>query len=590
MFLANSLKERLKKNYLENNPEYFGKESSNYNPPPRNLKVLLHFKGLNHGLPPYPSEEMTSQQLRALDKKEWEQRFSPSNLKQEWENRVQLNFQRHHKKFSDDIVPPQTRIAKEYVNELIDADILELKQKRWNISTDAQSKARPELKKTLFDVNHGLNDFQVVPLKEKCCPEGCDSRDQWIINGNKWQVSTKLEQTEKDIRLDETKQKASDNTIRYWKKNDFDRKHENPFPITEERKKLEIVRYFQKYRTPYQKYYDHYNTMNKVKTLTNDEYSSVKENVLYNNPGCKYPEKINALIFKNMFNTYRNKYNEITGKIDKETIKKNQDKENKFHWKDDDLIDKIISVGSINDTTWFKPRYLNKERKNISKSQENIIHKEMLKCLVIKGNDIHKKEEEIKEQKEEEIKKQQKKEWLLKQKSCKGRSLRKNKSNLMLSKYPINKTLYEKLPILLHSYSQKEISENAATQINCKTALLNPTNENDDNQIKQTEDTKLFLDAYKDIAEKEVNKENIRYQKEQEDMVFHYIHPGTYRMFEFKENVYEGKERETDFEEKKTTKIVKVNLWSCCMNEKYLSRGCQRVGAKKYQWYYDQPI
>ena len=132
-----------------------------------------------------------------------------------------------------------------------------------------------------------------------------------------------------------------------------------------------------------------------------------------------------------MFNTYRNKYNEITGKIDKETIKKNQDKENKFHWKDDDLIDKIISVGSINDTTWFKPRYLNKERKNISKSQENIIHKEMLKCLVIKGNDIHKKEEEIKEQKEEEIKKQQKKEWLLKQKSCKGRSLRKNRSNLI---------------------------------------------------------------------------------------------------------------------------------------------------------------
>ena len=589
MFLANSLKERLKKNYLENNPEFFGKESSNYVPPPRNLKVLLNFKGLDYGLPPYPSEEMTSQQLKSLDKKEWEQRFSLTNLKQQWENRVQLNFQRHHKKFSDDIVPPQTRNAKEYVKELIDADILELKQKQWNISTDSQTKVRPELKKTLFEVNHGLNDFKLVPLKEQCCPEGCDARDQWVINGNRWQVSTQLEQAEKDTHLDDTKQKASDNTIRYWKKNDFDRQHENAFPITEERKKLEIVRYFQKYRTPYQKYYDHYRTMNKVKNLTNDEYMAVKENVLYNNPGCKYPEKINALVFRGMYDTYKNKYNELTGKMDKKEIKRKQDKENKFHWKDDDLINKIISVDSINDTTWFKPSYLNKERKNVSKSQENVIHKEMLKCLVIKGNDIHKKEEEIKEQKEEEIKKQQKKEWLLKQKSCKGRALRKNKSDLMLSKYPINKTLYGKLPILQHSYSQKDAEENVVTQINCKTALLNPTDDDNDSQNKQTEDTNLFLDAYKDIAEKEVNKENIRYKKEQEDMVFTYFHPGTYRMFEFKENVYERKEQDSDYEEKKT-KTVKINLWSCCMNEEYLSRGCQKVGTKKYKWHYDQPI
>ena len=619
MFLANSLKERLKKNFLENDTESFGKQSPHYQPPPRSLKVLLNFKGREYGLPPYPNEEFTSQQLQALDKREWEHRFSPSKLKQEWETRVPLDFASHHKKFPDSIVPSNTRESKAYVKNLIDNDTLELKQKQWNISTDTQTKLRPELKKTLFEVNHGLNAFQVVPLKEKAPQEGCDSRNKREINGNTWEISNKVEQSEKQINHIESKLKAEDNTSRYWKDNEHNRQNENEYPISEERKKIEIIRYFKKYKTPYQKHYDFYRTMNKVRALINDEYLTVRDDVLYKNPGSeKYPEKINALIFKQMYNTYRNKYNELTNNIDKEQLKRIQAKERQFHWNDSDLINKIISVSSINDTSWFNPKYINnnnnnKDKRSCSQSQ-SVIRKEMLKSLVIKGNAIHLKEEEMKEQMEEEYKKQQKKEWLLKQKSHKGKTLIKNKSDLMLSKYPIDKSVYDKLTILHHSYTQKDMNMNDndnesntansnsnslsnrqsnSSKVVFKNAIFNNTTERSFKEKKkkeQQDDNKLFLNAYKTITEKEVNRENALFKKELNDVEYTFVHPGKYRMFEFKENVYLGKEHETDVHERKSTKVVRGKLWSCCMNEDYNSQGCQKVMSKKFQWYYDQPM
>ena len=53
----------------------------------------------------------------------------------------------------------------------------------------------------------------------------------------------------------------------------------------------------------------------------------------------RYPEKINALVFKELNNTYKDKYNEITGNISIDEIKKKQQQENKFNWTD--LANKI---------------------------------------------------------------------------------------------------------------------------------------------------------------------------------------------------------------------------------------------------------
>ena len=38
----------------------------------------------------------------------------------------------------------------------------------------------------------------------------------------------------------------------------------------------------------------------------------------------KYPEKINALFFKELYGTYKDKYNELIGNLSKEELKKDK--------------------------------------------------------------------------------------------------------------------------------------------------------------------------------------------------------------------------------------------------------------------------
>lgn len=105
-----------------------------------------------------------------------------------------LSFPRDHKKFNDEDVPQKAREAKEFVKALIDPDILEIRKKRWEISSKPVFNERPELKKTLFEVSHGLKDFKVVPPAEKKVELGTDTRN-YCYEG--WNGSSLLEQFEK---------------------------------------------------------------------------------------------------------------------------------------------------------------------------------------------------------------------------------------------------------------------------------------------------------------------------------------------------------------------------------------------------------
>lgn len=105
-----------------------------------------------------------------------------------------LNFPLDHKKFNDDDVRSKVRNDKKYVKALIDPDILEIRQKRWNISNyPPNQNEAPELKKTLFEVSHGLRDYNVVKLKEKKVELGTDSRDACYLGWNCSTYSTQLE-------------------------------------------------------------------------------------------------------------------------------------------------------------------------------------------------------------------------------------------------------------------------------------------------------------------------------------------------------------------------------------------------------------
>jgi len=122
-----------------------------------------------------------------------------------------VNFPRDHKKFNDDDIPEKAKAAKEFAKALIDPDILEVRKKRWNISSQSEFNERPELKKTLFEVSHGLKDFKVVPLKDKKEVKGTDTRDKAVpLKDEKgtdapdedvkaWTCSTQLELLEKKM-------------------------------------------------------------------------------------------------------------------------------------------------------------------------------------------------------------------------------------------------------------------------------------------------------------------------------------------------------------------------------------------------------
>ena len=557
MFLANSLKEKLKLSYLESAPDTNEGAKFPYVQPPKDPRVLVSFQdNFQNEISP----NLTTQKLQALDKKEWEETFSLKNLRNSWKRKVEIDFEDKHKKFSDEMMLPKVVESRKYVHDLRDPDILELKQKRWNISSDVHSKDRPELKKTTFEVSHGLKDFKVVPLKEKYVPEGVDSRNAREVDNKVWNISSLLEQFEKKEMSKSILQKSQENSLRYWKDNEFNRFNELAFPVDEDRKKVEIIRYFKKYRNPFQKYNDYYNIMNKVKEQTELEREKAEKKVRYKNPGERYQERINALVFKEMYNTYKYKYNELTGKIDKEEIKKKQIEENKFHWKDSDLINKIVAVQNMENTDWFKPNY-SKER--ISRSSEKL-KREILKPLVIKGNDIFIEEEKIKEKLEEEEKKNQKRELLLKQKMFTRRSYAPE----FKSKYPIKKIEYDKLT-KTNKLNKSDILENSSS-----------FNQNESSQCGPH-----FLEAFKKVAEKEVNKQNKIFKKNKDNIEYIYSHPGTYREFEFVD--FETKKDSPDSPEYIAKKNNKTMFWSCCMNEDKDSKGCQKTVVKKFSWLYD---
>lgn len=105
-----------------------------------------------------------------------------------------MNFTLEHRLYNDDFMTDKAKVAKKYVKELIDPDILEIQKKRWNISSLPCGTEKTELKKTLFEVRHGFKDYQVVKLKEKNVELGTDSRNFRHPN---WNDSTLFENFEK---------------------------------------------------------------------------------------------------------------------------------------------------------------------------------------------------------------------------------------------------------------------------------------------------------------------------------------------------------------------------------------------------------
>ena len=587
MFLANSLKEKLKRNFIENEPEESTEAKFKYSPSQKDPRILLSFKDGNSI---FDATAFTTQQLQSLDKKEWENTFTVDKLKQKWKTKVNLNFEEKFKKFSDDSALPGVKESKQYIKNLIDPDILEMKQKNWNISVNAKEKIRPELKKTIFEVSNGLNDFQVVPIKERKIEEGVDSRNFLDIDGKTWNISNKVENRELKKKDNIFLKKSLENSIKYWKDNEDFRNSEAEFPISNEQKHVEIIRYFKKYRTPIQKTSDYINLMKKVKEMTILEREKAEKKMKYKYPGCeKYAEKINALIEKEMYNTYKNKYNELIGKIDKKELKKKQTEENKFKWKDEDLVNKIMAINKMAESGYLTNK--NMHTYNTRSFSQDKLLRNFLKPLVNKGNDILMEENTIKEKNDNEQKLQKKREMLI----SRNRSTLQLFSNLpklekFESKYPLTKEQYNNLKNIEQEKNNNEELNNETTLQNFSTTKNHTFQKNKSAAYLSELSTKTgcdpyFLEAYTKVAEDEAEKLKNIYKKNRECFTYVYIHPGTYREFTFPEKIDVGRDNDIGDGRRVLKKETKY-YWSCCMNSDKNSKGCQKKTVKNFQWSY----
>jgi len=157
-------------------------------------------------------------------------------------------------------------------------------------------KRRFLLKKTLFEVNNGFNNYLVTPLKNKFVEEGTDSRNIHIL-GDDWNVSSKLEKNEKKLLNADLFIKSMNNTQKYWRSKNYYRMNEMEEPISSERKQVEEPRYYKQYQNPRSLTIYNYEKMKRAK---NDLWLE-KEKVYKGS----VPEKINCIVKKRMFPKYK---------------------------------------------------------------------------------------------------------------------------------------------------------------------------------------------------------------------------------------------------------------------------------------------
>jgi hypothetical protein len=218
---------------------------------------------------------------------------------------------------------------------------------------------------------------------------------------------------------------------------------ESRLPVRKEREKIEVPRYYKKYRSPFQRTIDYYKNMSIIKENTSLDKENTVKTILHDHPYLiKTPEKLNALVFKEMNKIYRSKYKELINhpieeKINEEISKKEDN--NRFKWNDMDLANKMIAINKLEKSGILKsegnePTKYNRLCMSFDKNKNDY-----LLPLVIKGQNIFNEEDKIQEKLREEQLKQQKKELLLQEKKFK-RVLTPKK---FISKYPLNKEQYE---------------------------------------------------------------------------------------------------------------------------------------------------
>ena len=564
MFLANFLNERLKKNLNEFNLNDKSINEKHFKKSHSNSFLSTIKKSQNEN-------SFNSTNLQNLSKKDWEKTFTIKKLRNKWNKKINVNYEKNFKKYMNDFIPEKTKEKKNYIKNLVQSDILDFDNKRWNCSVNSNEKNKPELKKTIFEITNGLKSFNFTTLKENKIEEGIDSRDYDYYNDNnkKWNNSQLLLSSEKNSLSLLANEKALENTNYYWRIHKKERNNQKQIPISADRKYLESPRYYKYYRTPEKLYDFNYKTMQKVKDLTWLEREKIIKNLVHLYPR-NYPEKINSLANKELKELYNEKFNELIGK------KKNFIIENKKHWNDDEITEKIILINNWNNIDWFKPSKKDFDKKN--ETFNDFKKRKLLKALVDKSLLIMKEEDNIKNNDIELYKKELKKE-MLKRKNIRQFNIKNNilNNSLKLSKYPIDKLTYENKK---NNNEQNDLLNKNKSSINFfhkENNIIKINNEKEYNE-------KNFLKAYKNIVLNDMKHQKRKLSKNT-SIEYKYEHFGKYREFIFNNKIYNNEINDEDEEIFKNFQ-EKFFAWSCCMNTNKNAIGCRKIKIDKKKWNY----
>ena len=573
MFLANSLNNKLKKSFSDLDIQKEEEQKFAYKMNEHNPLSLFVFR---------INPEFNSEELHKMTDDEFFKKFTIDKLHEKWERKLNVNFDLSNKKFPY-AISERAKTAKAYVKELVEKDLFESKKPKWNISNKPNDKCfKPPLKKTLFQLSNGLTDYHVVPLKEKKVNPGIDIKYELITENNYWNKCSVLGDKDKKKKFKEILENASFNSQKYWNNNNENRISSAPFIVSKTRQNIEKTRYFKPYKDPLTLEKFNYKTMKKVKDLLWIEREKVFEDIKKKVPKSeKNIEKVNALVHKQMYDKYKEKFDIITGK----KIEKKSNGRPKSNWKDMEIAEKIQSIADWKDINWYKPY-----KTEISDDNKRI---ELLKPLVNNKFNVLNEERKLKDEKLAEDKKRLKL-ALMKQKN----DFRKehNQNSLKISKYPIDKNIYEYNKQF--NDNEFQMTENEDLDIiSDPNNILNEMKENNSDSNR-----KYFLNAYKNVILEKIktNKRVMSHYKNSKSWIENkYYHPGTFREFIYtkekeqpKNNNNNNNKNNNNINNKNKSKAEievteKFMAWSCCMNKIKESRGCHCERINKHRWNLD---
>ena len=479
---------------------------------PLNHRQLLIF--------PNESEYIMDNPKEYLNESQRNEKFSLKKLHEKWKRKLNVNFKNIDKKFENkkSISLKRTKTEQE---EIHDKEFFDMINGIYYDKSNKRENIKIKLRKNIHDKYD-------------------DKYSYYLNNQNPWNNDSVFDVKDKK----NNEQKILKNIIITKKKNELINKNNKNYKSLNER------------------YLKRKYLIKKVKNeFIKDKKEEIYNKIINENPELKnFPEKINALIFKEMINLF----NEYAENVENRKIN-NLKLSSKHNFTDGEIFDKMEILLA----------YL-KEHKEVINQQK------FLEPLIIDYNKILEKEEYLKKMDLE-----------LEENERKNENLKDRRKNIInLFKYPIKEKLKEyrinsfkcstkeeskniinknkEINYFLTAYKsvfdeKKEMEEKIKKEKKKKgiTYIIKEKSINPYRSFIKTKESKE-QNINTDINNKKLKRPNSSYGTRQMNIT--YYHPGNYSLF---------KEGESEY-----------NAWSCCLNEDKLSKGCCKKNEKILNFLY----